>query len=341
MKREKDYILKRLIGTLLSAMLITVLGWNVSQAAEYPDRPITIIVPFAVGGTFDVTARMLQPWLKETLGAPAVIVDNKPGGMGAIGVSAVARSKADGYTLLCNDYTATALANLAVDKPGFEWKDLIPIVTVTYDPRYFFVRKESLYKDMNDFVEDVWKRPGRVTVSIPQGSGAHWQLECVKKVMNLDIKTVGYKGGGPALTAMLGGHVDAFTSDGLTRDVLRDKLRAIAVVAPNRTELFPETPPCVEHRVFKEKGIKEIPQAPAAIAIWVHREVKENHPDIFNKLVAALFKVKEHPGFLEKARTINMDKISVWYGTQKSLEMKDQIMKAFQEYPEIVKMMKE
>ena len=92
------------------------------------------------------------------------------------------------------DYTATALAYLTVEKAAFEYDDLIHLVTVTYEPRYFFVRKDSPYKDMNDLVEDIRKRPGKVTIAIPQGSGAHWQLEYIKKVMDLNARTVGYKG---------------------------------------------------------------------------------------------------------------------------------------------------
>jgi len=122
---------------------------------------------------------------------------------------------------------------------------------------------------------------------------------------------------------------------------VREKLRAIGVVASKRTDLFPEATPCVEQRVFKEKGITRLAEAPYAGAIWVHREVKEKHPDIFNKLVAALFKVKDHPGFQEKAKALNLDKISLWNGPEKSLETKNEIVKAFQEHSEIIKMMKQ
>ena len=338
MRGRKSYCRNYLTVSIVIAMLVVTLG--VSQAAEYPDRPITIIVPFAVGGGSDILARLVQPYLKEALGAPAVIVENKPGGGGAVGVSTFARSRADGYTLLCQDFTAVVLTSMLVENPGFEMEDLIPVITVTYDPRYFFVRKESPYKDMNDLVEDARKRPGRVTIAVPQGSGAHWQLEYIKKVMDLPVQTVGYAGGGPAMTALLGGHVDAFESDALGRVPVREKLRAIGVVASKRTDLFPEANPCVEHKVFKEKGITRLAEAPYAGAIWVHREVKEKHPDIFNKLESALFKVKDNPGFLERAKTLNLDKISAWYGPQKSLEMRDDIIKGFKQYPDIVKMMK-
>ena len=328
------------MAALFVAMLVMATNTGMVGAAEYPAKPVTIIVPFSVGGGFDTTARSIQPWLKETLGARAVIVENKPGGGGAIGVSAFARRKADGYTMLVNDYTATALAYLTVEKAAFEYGDLIPLVTVTYDPRYFFVRKDSPYKDMNDLVEDIRKRPGKVTIAIPQGSGAHWQLEYIKKVMDLNARTVGYKGGGPALVALLGGHVDVFTSDGLGRVHVRERLRAIGVVAPERTALFPEAAPCVEHRVFKEKGVKEIAQAPAAVAVWVHKDVKEKYPKRFDKLAAALMAVKDHPGYVKAAKGLGLDKIAVWWGSAKPLEMKASIMKGFKGYPDVLKAMK-
>jgi tripartite-type tricarboxylate transporter receptor subunit TctC len=338
MRKRKNYSGSIILGILVVVLVVATTG--AIRAAEYPDRPITIIVPFSVGGGFDTIARLVQPSLKEAIGAPSVIVENKPGGMGAIGVSTFARSRADGYTLLVNDFTATALASMLVDNPGFNVKDLVPVVTVTYDPRYFFVKKESPYKDMNDLVEDARKRPGRVTVAIPQGSGAHWQLEYVKKVMDLPVQTVGYKGGGPSLAALLGGHVDAFESDGLGRVKVREKLRAIGVVADKRTDLFPEAAPLVDHEVFKEKGIKHIAEAPAAVAIWVHRELKEKHPEIFDKLQSALFKVKDDPAFLKRAKALDMDKIALWAGAKESLKMRDDILEAFEQNPEIIKMMK-
>jgi tripartite-type tricarboxylate transporter receptor subunit TctC len=340
MKKRKDDLSSSLTVRLCILILIVMFGWSVGWAAEYPDRPITIIVPFAVGGGSDILARSVQPWLKEELRAPSVIVENKAGGGGAIGVSVFARSRADGYTLLFQDFTAVVLTSMLVENPGFEMEDLIPVVTVTYDPRYFFVRKESPYKDMNDLVEDARKRPGRVTIAVPQGSGAHWQLEYIKKVMDLPAQTVGYAGGAPALTALLGGHVDAFESDGLGRVSVKEKLRVIGVVASKRTALFPEAAPCVEQRVFKEKGITQLAEAPYTGAIWVHREVKEKHPDIFNKLESALFKVRDNPGFLERAKALNLDKVSAWYGPQKSLEMRDDIIKAFRQNSDIIKMMK-
>jgi tripartite-type tricarboxylate transporter receptor subunit TctC len=332
-------------GLLIAGLSVVILFggmcWSPSEAAEYPDRPITMIVPFSVGGGFDTVARLVQPSLKEHLGAPTIVVENKPGGMGAIGVATFARTKPDGYTLLCNDFTATVLASILVDDPGYKLEDLVPVVTVTYDPRYFFVTKESPYKDMNDFVEDARKRPGKVTCAIPQGSGAHWQLEYVKKVMDLPVQTVGYAGGGPSLAALLGGHVDVFESDGLGRVKVREKLRAIGVCADKKTDLFPEAAPLVDHRVFKEKGVTHIAEAPAAVAIWVHKQVKEEHPEIFKKLETALFKVKEDPGFIKRAQELDMDKIALWAGPEESLKMRNDIMEAFKQNPDIIKMMKQ
>lgn len=117
-------------------------------------------------------------------------------------------------------------------------------------------------------------------------------------------------------------------------------MRAIGVVAPERTKLFPEAAPCVEQRVFKEKGIKELAQAPAAVAIWVHKEVKEKYPKTFDKLAAALMAVKDHPGYVEKAKDLGLDKIAVWWGLKRSSEMKTNIMKGFKGYPEVLKGMK-
>jgi tripartite-type tricarboxylate transporter receptor subunit TctC len=340
MRTQNSLVWKWILGLLLITLFTFSSGQHVGLAAEnYPVRPVEIIVPFAVGGGFDTVARAIQPWLQETLEAPTVIVNNKTGGRGAMGVAAAWGSKPDGYTLLVTDYTNPALSYLTVEGVGFEWEDLIPLVTVTYDPKYFFVRKDSPYKDMNDLVEDIRQRPGKVTISIPTGSGSHWQTEYMLNILNLNAKTVGYKGGAPAIAAMLGGHVDAFCGEGLARYPIREKLRAIGVVSTEPGSLFPEAPLCIEQRVFKEKGITELHGAEAMVAVWAHRKVKEQHPDRFYKIIAALWDTKEHPGFIEKANALGLNKVMVWYGPQKSLRTKTRIMKAFKEYPEVLKAM--
>jgi len=334
MKKAKDCVLIHTIIALFLGMLVASITPDLTHGAEkYPDRPIRIIVPWSLGGTTDIVARTIQPYLKEVLDAPTVIVENKPGGMTLLGLGAFKREKPDGYTLLVDDLASMSLAYLWTDKPGFDWEDFVPLSTLILDPRYFFVRKESPYKDMNDLIEDARRRPGQVSVAVPAGSGAHWLIEYIGKKMDLPISIVGYPGGGPATAALLGGHVTVYFSEGIGRVPVREKLRAIGVSVPERGRIFPEATPCIEQRVFKEKGVGFLPGNEVALntGVWVHKELKENHPDIYNKLLTALFKVKDHPGFQGKARELDIDKVSVWWSPEKSMELKNNSLKIFKE----------
>lgn len=343
MKKAKDCVLIHTIIALFLGMLVASITPDLTHGAErYPDRPIRMIVPWSLGGTTDILARTIQPYLKEVLDAPTVIVENKPGGMTLVGLGTFKRENADGYTLLVDDVASMSIAYLWSDKPGFEWNDFVPLCTVILDPRYFFVRNESPYKGMNDLVEDARRRPKEVSVAVPAGSGAHWLITYIAKKMDLPISIIGYPGGGPATAAMLGGHVSAYFSEGIGRVPVREKLRAIGVSVPEKGRIFPEAAPCVEQRVFKEKGVTSLPGYEAALntGVWVHKEVKEKHPDIYSKLVEALFKVKDHPGFQERAKALDIDKVAVWWPPERSMELKNDSLKAFKENSWIITEMK-
>lgn len=342
--RKKRYGMGKYILTI-TFMTILIVGFigSASQAAEkYPSRPIRIYVPWSLGGSTDYMARALQPYLKEVLGAPAVIVVNKPGGRSLVGVGAFARERADGYTIMIDDAASMGVAYLWTDKPPFDWNDFTALTQLLLDPRYMFVRKDSPYKDMNDFVEDARKNPGRLSVSVPAGSGAHWLMAYINKVMDLPVSIVGYGGGGPASAAMLGGHVTGFFSEGLARAPLRDKLKAIGVSIPERGTVFPEAVPMVEQRVFKEKGVTSLPGYEAAFntAVLVHTELKKKHPDRYKKLLEAVFKVKEHPEFQKRAKDLNIDKVAVWYSPERSEEVRANAVKNYQENKWIIDEMK-
>ena len=326
-------------------MAILIVGFvdSASQAAEkYPSRPIRIYVPWSLGGSTDYLARALQPYLKEVLGAPAVIVVNKPGGRSLVGIGAFAREKADGYSIMIDDAASMGVAYLWTDKPPFDWHDFTALTQIVLDPRYCFVRTDSPYKDFSDLVDDARKRPGRVSISTPAGSGAHWLISYIKKVMELPISIVGYQGGGPASTAMLGGHVSAFFSEGLARAPLKDRLRAIGVSIPERGRIFPKAAPLVEQRAFKEKGVTSLPGYEAAYntAVLVHTELKKKHPDRYKKLHEAVFKVKERPDFAERAKKLNIDKVAVWYSAERAEEVRENALKNYKANKWIIDEMK-
>jgi tripartite-type tricarboxylate transporter receptor subunit TctC len=343
MKKQQHTFLGQILAALFVMVLVTNIAPDLTYAAEkYPDRPIRIIVPWSLGGSTDLLARCIQPYLKEVMDAPTVVVENKPGGMTLVGLGAFSKEKADGYTLLVDDVASMTTAYLWGDKPGFDWEDFVPLVIVILDPRYFFVRKDSPYKDVNDLVQDARKRPKEVSVAVPAGSGAHWLITYIAKKMDLPISIVGYPGGGPATAALLGGHVNVYFSEGMGRVPVREKLRAIGVTIPERGSIFPEAPPCVEQPVFKERGVTSLPGYEVALntGVWVHKDVKDKHPDIFEKLVEAVSKVKDHPGFQERAKALNIDKVAVWWPHEKAIQLRDNSLRIFKENMWIIEEMR-
>jgi len=314
MSGRYGWFVKSLAMAIFSLILAVGSIVSLSYAAEYPSEPVTIIVPFNVGGSNDIGARAVQPYLKEHLGAPTVIVENKPGGAGAIGTSSVLQRRADGYTLLYNGCDAMVMGILLVEKPGYKLEDFAPIYMVTADPRFFFVRKESPYKTFDDFVADARKRPGKVSVAAIVGTGGHFYLMWVVQKLNLQVNFVGYPGGGPATAAILGGHVDTYCDAGTGRVSVREKVRALSTAMNEKSSQWPEAIPGIETKAFQEAGIKHSPGFETAITttMWVRKEVKEKFPDRFNKLAEAFEKVSKDKRFQEKAEQLGMDKVLVW-----------------------------
>ena len=342
MRKKHGSILKCITMALLTVMLIAGWGVGVSHAAKYPSRPVTIIVPFSVGGSNDIGARTVQPYLKIALGARAVIVENKPGGAGAIGTAAAAKRRADGHTLLYTGVDALTMATLLVKNPGFKIADFVPVVMVGTDPRYFFVRKESPYKTFDDLVADARKRPGKVSVAAIPGTGGHFFLAWVMENLKVPFSFVGYPGGGPATTSLLGGHIAAYCDAGTGRVGVRDKLRNLGTSMSKPTPQWPEAPPVLESKAFKKAGIKESPGFESAITttMWVRREVKEKYPDRYKKLVSAFDEVSKNKEFKAKAEQLGLDKVLVWLPPKRVEEIKASTWKVMTASPAILKQLK-
>jgi tripartite-type tricarboxylate transporter receptor subunit TctC len=226
---------------------------------------------------------------------------------------------------------------------GLEWTDFVPLVTITNDPRAFMVRKDSPYQDMNDLVEDMRKRPNEISIAVGGGfTGSQFRVLLMKKLLDVEFNLTGYKGGGPATAALLGGHVDVFYSNLLARYPLRDKIRNIGVTFSGKHPLFPEAAPCCEQRVFKGKNIscEEMTEIQNHV-IYVGRKVKEEYPDRYNMLIEAIEKMRQDPKFQEKVKKAGIDKIAAWWSAEKSEAMQKQIIEGYKKYPDILDIMRE
>src|SRR5215470_11549325 len=219
----------------------------------YPSRPITIVAPFPPGGVADLTARPVAAAMEKVLKNPVVVV-NKTGAAGAVGMSFVANSKADGYNLLMalSSISIIPEADKLFDrKPAYTMDQLIPIALISADPTIFVVNADRPWKNVKEFVEEAKKRPGEISYSSSGVYGTlHMAMEMLSHSAGINLKHVPYAGAGPALTAILGGHVDTLASGPavVIPHIKAGKLRPLAGWGAKRVASLPEVP------TFKELG---------------------------------------------------------------------------------------
>jgi tripartite-type tricarboxylate transporter receptor subunit TctC len=235
-------------------LLAIVLGWilaaTVAQAAEiYPSKPIRMIVPYPPGGASDIIARMLGQKLSGSLGQP-VVIENRAGAGGNIGADAVAKAPPDGYTLLMGNIGPNAISpGLYKTLPFDPIKDFTPISLVSAVPIVLVVHPSLPIKTVKDLIALATATPGRFAyASAGVGSSNHLAMELFKSMANVDLLHVPYKGGGPAMTDLIGGQIGiAFdTLPVVLSHVRSGKLRAIAIAGTRRSELLPGVPTVAE-----------------------------------------------------------------------------------------------
>ena len=229
-----------------------------AQGAPYPSRNITMIVPFPAGGQADLAARPVAAAMEKIVGKP-VIVDNRAGGGGgSVGNAAAARAEPDGYTLLMTLSSLAVLpeADRLFDRPvAYEVSQFAPVARVLADPTLLAVPASAPWKSLAEFVDDAKARPGQ----IPYGSSGpygtlHIAMEMFASSAGIKLLHVPFRGAGPALTALLGGTVQALASAPgvLKQQVDEGKLRVLANWGAERIASFPNLP------TFKELGYKDV-----------------------------------------------------------------------------------
>jgi tripartite-type tricarboxylate transporter receptor subunit TctC len=217
---------------------------RIARAQAYPTRPVRIIVPFAPGGVNDITARLIGQWLSERLGQQ-FIVENRPGGGGNIGIEAVVRSPADGYTLLVIGTTAAINATL-FEKLNYNFiRDIAPVASIHRVPHVMQVNPSLPVATVPEFIAHAKANPGKISMgSGGNGSPAHVIGELFKMTAGVNLTHVPYRSAGPAITDLLGGQIQVtFTDMAASIEYIRaGRLRALAVTTAMRSEALPDIP---------------------------------------------------------------------------------------------------
>ena len=237
----------RLLAAL--ALILAAIAAPLASAQPFPNRPITLVVPVAPGGILDTVARMLAADMGRQLGQP-VIVDNKPGASGNIGAGFVAKSPADGYTLLVG-YSMFHVGNPSMFK-SLSWdplRDFASVAMVAVSPHVVAVHPSVPAQTLRELVDLAKKEPGKLNYASPgSGSVPHVGMELFKQQTGIDIVHVPYKGAGPMMQDVVGGAVQVTiaTPPSLLGFVQSGRVRALAVAAKARHPLLPDVPTTIE-----------------------------------------------------------------------------------------------
>jgi tripartite-type tricarboxylate transporter receptor subunit TctC len=250
-----------------------------ARAQAYPTRPVRLIVGFAAGGPADITARLIGQWLSERLGQ-SFIIENRPGGGGNLATEMVVRARPDGYTLLeatsTNAWNTTLYHNL-----GFDFiRDIAPVAGVCRYAGVMVVNPSVPAETVPEFIAYAKADPGKINMgSGGAGSPSHLYGELFKKMTGVDLLHVPYRGGGPAVLALLGGQVQVFFGTvSVSIDHIRaGKLRPLAVTSGTRMDVVPHVPPLSDfvpgYEASAWEGIGAPKDTPAEIIDKLNKEI--------------------------------------------------------------------
>jgi tripartite-type tricarboxylate transporter receptor subunit TctC len=241
MEEERNMFLRALALVVFSI-------YSVHSLADYPEKPIRLVLPIAPGGTTDIVARIVAQRLQEKLGQP-LIVENRPGAANIVGTELVSKAEPDGYTLLMATSGHATNPSVYAKLPYDSAKGFSPIIHLTSTPNVFAVPAASPIKDVKELVKLAREKPGTITYShAGLGQTQHLAGELLGVMANVNIVHVPYKGGAPAIVDALSGQVTMVIAGvpPLVPHIKSGKLRPIAVTSPKRFETLPDVPTIAE-----------------------------------------------------------------------------------------------
>lgn len=286
---------KTLLGLALA------FGVAAGALAAYPEKPVTLVVPFPPGGSTDAIARVIGQKLAEKLGQ-SFVVDNKAGATGTIGAAFVKRAPADGYTLFVSSLGPFVIAPHLIKGVQYDaLKDLDPITVAVQAPNVLVVPAASPYKNVPELLDGLKKNPGKVSfASSGNGSSDHLSAELLWQQTGTNGLHIPYKGGGPAINDLLGAQVDAafVNINSIIQHIKAGKVRALGISSEKRNPLLPDVPTLAEQgvkgaEVQSWQAVAGPRGLPADVKAKLQAEIKAalNDPAVKEKLLAQGFEI--------------------------------------------------
>ena len=300
-------------GKIALILLLVMTLFAVTASAAYPQKPITLIVPYGAGGTADLTARQLAIQLKKHLGMPITVI-NQGGASGSIGTRSALNAPADGYTLLLSADSLGTQRVMGISEMSYaDFRAITPLVN---DPKVIVVAGDSAYQSIEQLLEDIKARPLKVKMSYTGPGGSGHVQSLIYNRFGLKMALIAYPGGADALLAVLGKQVDFTNANFSTIRSYLDSgdLRLLAISAAERLDAFPEVPALAEV-IANSSALMGFPYTP--LSLVVNKAVPE---EAFLALREATQKALLEPEWLAYCQDNALDQLFLQYQTEEEMQ---------------------
>jgi tripartite-type tricarboxylate transporter receptor subunit TctC len=325
----------RLLGYALGLALLGLAAPQASQAQDYPDGTISLVVGFAPGGNDDVSARAFAPFLEKELGVP-VIVDSRPGAAMQIALEYTWSKPHDGQTLLWHNQQYLSAIEAGDPEIPYRTNQWRWLEMLQNDPAVIVVRSDSKWKSLEALIDDMKARPNEITVGLLTGSV---QLLGCKRLfeglLGVSFREVPQQGGAPMRTSLVGGQLDMICTNASETYALGDDVRALAVFNDEPTKLLPDAIPVND--ALKEMNISErLPNLGSVRGIAVPEDFVESHPDDFSKLYKAYKAAVNSDGYRDWIAKTGRTEITQSLSMEKSNDLIAQYNDFFEKNKELI-----
>lgn len=306
-------------------------GKGSAAGDAFPKDAVTITVAYSAGGSSDKLARMLQPYLKASLGAD-IVVENQNGAGGQIAAEKISRGNNDVYQILAVNVPGL-FYTVALQDTTYQYDEFVPVWIESYDPIIMLALKDSPFDNLGAFIEAARENPGKYSVGYVTNSGQQATALWLQKNLDLDIKLVSYDGGSDVTAALLGGHVDAVFSDAYARADIAEEAKALGIGSDKENDVWPQAVSFNEQlKAFDVEMPSNEFQARMG-CYFVTSEFAETYPERYDTLVKAFEEASKSEAYIKSLKDANVYSSMV---LAPGYEYKEQLETAIKEVKDVV-----